>query len=285
MKQLVVLLACMAGSLFVFAQKKPLDHSVYDGWQSIGTKSISNDGKFAVYLITPQEGDGMLVIQATDNSWKKEIPRGYNAAITEDNRFVVFRIRPFYKDTRDARIKKKTPDQMPKDSLGIFEPARDSLQKIPRVKSYKIPEKAGGWLAYNLEKALPDTRAATPDSLTRLNNLLHIADSLVRVADSLRNKAAEAKLQGMKVLQSAAKGAKPAVKPADDIVEEGTDLVVRNLSTGAEKKYPLVSEYYFSKNGNTLVVETTRKNSDSTSRAALLWVNTAGGKADTIMKS
>lgn len=285
MKLLLALLACMAGSLFVCAQKKPLDHSVYDGWQSIGAKSISNDGKFAVYLVTPQEGDGTLVIQATDNSWKKEIPRGYNAAITEDNRFVVFRIRPLFKDTRDARIKKKTPDQQPKDSLGIYEPARDSLQKIPRVKSYKIPEKAGGWLAYNLEKALPDTRAATPDSLTRLNNLLHMADSLARVADSLRNKAAEAKQQGMKILQPVARGAKPAAKPGEDITEEGTDLLVRNLATGMEKKYPLVSEYYFSRNGNTLIVETTRKTGDSTSRAVLLWVNTANGKADTVMKA
>src|SRR5882762_11918347 len=157
MKLLILLLATIAGPVLVFCQKKPLDHSVYDGWQSIGDKFISNDGKFAVYTIVPQEGDGMLVVQSTDNSYKKEIPRGYNAAVTEDNRFVVFRIRPFFKDTRDARIKKKTPDQSPKDSLGILDLGSDSLVKIPRVKSYKIPEKAGGWLAYQLDKALPDT--------------------------------------------------------------------------------------------------------------------------------
>jgi len=285
MKQLMLLLAATAGSFFAFAQKKPLDHSVYDGWQSIGDKYISNDGKWAVYTITPQEGDGTLVVQATDNSYKKEIPRGYNAAITEDSRYIVFRIRPFFKDTREARIKKKTPDQMPKDSLGILEPVRDSLVKIPRVRSYKIPEKAGGWLAYQLDKAAPDTRAATTDSLTRLDNLLRMADSLARVADSLRNKAGEAKLKGMSVLQTPARTAKPAAKAADDVIEEGTELVVKNLLTGADKKYKMVSEYNFSKNGNVLVLETTRKNNDSTSRAALLWVNTASGKADTIMKA
>ncbi|HEY4150375.1 MAG TPA: prolyl oligopeptidase family serine peptidase [Chitinophagaceae bacterium] len=284
MKQLLFLLACIAGSLSVFSQKKPLDHSVYDGWQNIAEKSISNDGKLAVYGIVPQEGDGRLVIQATDNSWKKEIPRGFNAVITEDGRYVIFRIRPHFKDSRDARIKKKTPDQMPKDSLGIFDVVRDSLLKIPRVKSYKVPEKAGGWLAYQLEKSLPDTKPAMPDSLTRLNNLLHMADSLALVADSLRNKAAEAKLKGMKVLQSATRGARPGAKSADD-VEEGTDLVVKDLTTGEEKKYHLVSEYYFSKKGNTLVVETTRKNSDSSSRAAILWVNTASGKTDIVMKA
>ena len=103
-------------SLFVFlpfyllAQKKPLDHSVYDSWQSIGEKMISNDGKWVVYTVTPQEGDGGLFIESTDGSnYKTEISRGYNAIITEDNRFVVFKIKPWYKETREAKIKKRGP--------------------------------------------------------------------------------------------------------------------------------------------------------------------------------
>ena len=89
------------------AQKKPLDHSVYDSWQSIGERMISNDGKWVVYTINPQEGDNELIIQSSDAQYKKAIARGYNAKITEDSRFVIFKIKPFYKDTREARIKKK----------------------------------------------------------------------------------------------------------------------------------------------------------------------------------
>src|SRR5918993_764891 len=61
----------------VAAQKKPLDHSVYDSWQSIGQKLISNDGRWVVYTINPQEGDNELVIQSTasDTSYKKTIAR------------------------------------------------------------------------------------------------------------------------------------------------------------------------------------------------------------------
>ena len=83
---------------------------------------ISNDGKWVVYTINPQEGDNELVIQSSDAEYKKTIARGYNAVITEDSRFVVFKIRPFYKETREARIKKKKPDEMPKGffrSVGI----------------------------------------------------------------------------------------------------------------------------------------------------------------------
>ena len=75
---------------------------------------ISNDGKWVVYTINVQEGDNELVIQSTaaDAAYKKTIPRGYSAVITEDSRFVIFQIRPFFKDTRDARIKKKRPDDI-----------------------------------------------------------------------------------------------------------------------------------------------------------------------------
>ncbi|WEK35185.1 MAG: prolyl oligopeptidase family serine peptidase [Candidatus Pseudobacter hemicellulosilyticus] len=278
---LSLLLCTMAAT----AQKKPLDHSVYDGWQSIGERSISNNGQFTAYTITPQEGDGTLVVQALDNSWKKEIPRGYAATITPDSRFLVFKLKPFFKDTREARIKKKTPNDMPKDTLGILEIGKDSIIKVPKIKSFKTPEKGTGqWLAYLLEKApAAGSGAAKPDSLTRLSNLQRMADSLVRVADSLKLKLSEARTQGLSVLEPPKKETKPGAKPADPI-EEGTELVLRNLYTGEEKKYALVSYYEFSKNGNALLLQTTRKNQDTLSQAALLWTALPAGTTDTIMR-
>ena len=267
----------------VHAQKNPLTHTVYDGWQSIGERYISNDGKFVAYTITPQEGDATLVIQASDQSYKKEISRGYNATITEDSRYIIFRIKPFFKDTREARIKKKKPEDMPKDSLAIMELGKDSIFKVERIKSYKTPEKGAGWIAYHLEKSLPESSKSKerPDSLTQVNNLLKMADSLARVADSIRNKANEAKTKGLVVLQSPKKDTKPNSKPAEP-VEEGTDLIFRNLVTGAEATYKLVSDYSFSKKGNRLVIKTTRKNADSLSRAVILWVNTETQEVDTV---
>jgi dipeptidyl aminopeptidase/acylaminoacyl peptidase len=271
-----------------FCQKKPLDHSVYDSWQSIGERSISNNGKYAVYTVLPQEGDGDLVVQSSDNSYKKIIPRGYGAIITEDSRFVVFKIRPLFKDTRESRIKKKLPTDMPKDSLGILELGKDSVLKFPRIKSFKLPEKGESvWLAYLSEKALPEPAAqkAKPDSATQVSNLLRMADSLARIADSIRNKVNEAKTRGVAVLQAAKKetprtGA--GIRLADQ-VEEGTTLVLRNLYTGAEKTFSLVTDFAFSKKGNILVIETSRRNSDSLSKATLSWMDLANGSTQTIL--
>ena len=106
MKRLFFSTTLLLSVTILLAQKKTLDHSVYDGWQSIGERMISNDGKWVVYSINPQEGDNELVIQSSDATYKKVVPRGYNATITEDSRYAIFKIKPFFADTREARIKK-----------------------------------------------------------------------------------------------------------------------------------------------------------------------------------
>jgi len=37
-----------------FSQKKPLDPTVYDGWQRIGDEVLSADGKYVAYMVVPQ---------------------------------------------------------------------------------------------------------------------------------------------------------------------------------------------------------------------------------------
>ena len=62
MRNSLVVLIVLLFAYPSFAQKKTIDHSVYDGWQNIGERSISNNGKYVVYAVNPQEGDGTLVI-------------------------------------------------------------------------------------------------------------------------------------------------------------------------------------------------------------------------------
>src|SRR4030095_6865957 len=163
MVRTIVFLVLFFSVQSVFAQKKPLDHSVYDGWQSIGQKLISNNGKWVVYTIDPQEGDNELVIQSSDAVFKKNIARGFNAVITEDSRFAIFRIRPYFRETREAKIKKKKAGEMPKDSIGIVELGKDSVWKRPGLKGFKTPDKSFGWLAYQFEK-VPGTKKVQGDN-------------------------------------------------------------------------------------------------------------------------
>jgi dienelactone hydrolase len=139
--------------LNLFAQKAPLDHSVYDKWQTVSEKKISNNGSWVVYTIDPQEGDGNLIIQSSQFAQNKTIiPRGYNATITNDNQYVVFLIKPLYNVVRNAKIKKIKPEDFPKDSLGILNLNNLTITKIDAVKAYQIPKDANGLLAIHLQK-------------------------------------------------------------------------------------------------------------------------------------
>ncbi|WP_428329476.1 prolyl oligopeptidase family serine peptidase [Mucilaginibacter sp.] len=136
-------------SLFIIAgasaqkiSKKPIDQSVYDGWQSVENQHISNDGKWILYVVKPQEGDADLIITDSKNSSKFHIPRADTARITADSRFAVMLIKPFFKDIRQAKIKKKKPSEFPKDTLGIVKLGKDKVEKIPAIRSFKIADKA-----------------------------------------------------------------------------------------------------------------------------------------------
>ena len=78
----------------VAQQKKPLTHNVYDGWKSVGERAISNNGVYAVYTIVPQEGDGMLVIKDLNTGKTNLLDRGYAAIISNDSKFVFYKIKP-----------------------------------------------------------------------------------------------------------------------------------------------------------------------------------------------
>jgi dipeptidyl aminopeptidase/acylaminoacyl peptidase len=274
MKKIITLLLLIP--VISFAQKKPLDHTVYDSWQRIDEKLISANGKFVAYTIALQEGDANLVIQSTKGNKLIEVARGYNVNITDDDKFVVFKIKPTYKQTRDAKIAKKKPDEMPKDSLGIYDVEQNKLEKIARVKSYKVPEKAGGWLAYLMEKPLPEIKEKKElDSIGKLNELTNKAAAMQKQIDSLNNLIAKAQEQGINIL-SPKKDTTAKPKKEDD-VEEGTELVLRNLTDGKQQKIKLVQEYYFSKYGNRFLVETTKKN-NSNAKSFIMHFHLKDGK-------
>jgi dipeptidyl aminopeptidase/acylaminoacyl peptidase len=257
-------------SVAVQAQKKPLDHTVYDNWQSFADRAISNDGKYLAYAINPQEGDGVLVLQSVQGGYKMVIPRGAGVVISEDSKYAVCRIKPTFAQTRDAKIKKKKPDEMPKDSLAIVKLGDNKVVKTPRLKSFKLPDDAGGWLAYLLDKEPTEApKKAALDSAAKLKSMFAMADSLVRVADSIRLKATSASVQGMSILQTPNQPA----KAMDENVEEGTTLVLMNLNTGAQTKFPLVSDFYFNKKGTTLVFKKTKKNGEAGSAATIVKVD------------
>ncbi|MFS0490235.1 prolyl oligopeptidase family serine peptidase [Leadbetterella byssophila] len=147
------------GSIVSYAQKKPLDHSVYDGWQSIGNTGVSKKGDKIFFQVTPQEGDGILYLKTDKNETLFTLPRASNPKFSSDDNHLVSLISPLYAETRKARIDKKKREDMPKDSLAIYSISTKNLTKIPQVKSYQLAEEDGKYLVY-LYDELPEKKPA-----------------------------------------------------------------------------------------------------------------------------
>lgn len=281
MKNFLFILLVLVYCQYLQAQKKPLDHTVYDNWQHIGERMISNDGKWVVYTIDPQLGDNELVIQSTNTAYKKTVPRGYSALITEDSRFVVFKIKPFYKETREAKIKRKKPDDMPKDSLAIVELGKEEIWKKQAVKTYKMPKKGFGWVTYQLEKSPEPAKTRQGDYGNKKfsDSLLHVIDSLQQVIETMPKK--KKKKDG---------GEEEEIMDADgdetggSSTDTGTDLIVRNIENGNEIVFKRVLEYYFNDTGEKVLLEQSRNPKDSLSSTLVLLFDVRSGITDTLSK-
>ena len=195
---------CAAAVLFPvsFAQsKRPLNHGDYDGWRSIVGQRLSNDGKFLVYGLFPQEGDGEVVIRNLVTGKEQREPAGVRPAPTPptpgeegpapevrgavlefsaDSKTVVFSTFPAKAEIDKARKDKKPA---PKDGMVIVDLASGKATRVERVKRFAMPEKASGLLVYLKEG--PDGAAgaagrAPAPSRGRAISRVAAADAAVR---------------------------------------------------------------------------------------------------------
>ena len=221
----VMLLAGTLALPLCAADKKPLDHTVYDGWKKISGEVIANDGSRVIYGVEPQEGDATLIIRSVHTGTSDTVQRGTAPKISYDSRYAAFIIKAPFAEVKKAKIAKKKADQMPKDTLAILRFDADSLVRIPRIKSFRFPEKGAGWIAYQLEK---DSAKAGPPNMK--------TDAIADTGEDAAEK--------------------------DKKEDQGSLLVIRRLEDGREFRYQGVTEYAISKPGTGIIF--TCKGKDST---------------------
>jgi dipeptidyl aminopeptidase/acylaminoacyl peptidase len=234
-------------------QKKPLDHSVYDSWKEIPFKALTNDGNFAAFTVNPQEGDGKVVFYNLNNGSQDSVKRAETISLTFDSKYSVFKIKPPHKLVKDLRRQKKKKEDLPKDSLGIYSFTNRAVEKIADVKSYRIPEKEGGWLAYLLEPK----KEAKPKT-----------DSKEKTKPE-EKKSEEKKPEDKKTKKKKAN--------SDD---NGHTLVLRRLSDKKEVSFGFVKDYTFGKYGRGLLFSST--GNDSTMKAGVYWFDLANEKLQSL---
>jgi dipeptidyl aminopeptidase/acylaminoacyl peptidase len=228
--------------------KRPLTHKDYDGWRTISSQHLSNDGKFLAYGVFPQEGDGEVIVRnlvtgretrfpagqrppAPPDTGEEEgpppQPRAVTIAFSADSKTLVFSTFASRADVNQAKKDKKTPEQMPKDGMGIVNLASGAVTKIDRVKQFQLPANASGYVAYLKEPP----ESATP----------------ARGATAPKEPGDSADQQGGRGGRGGA-AASRSTRP-----EFGSDLVLRMVADGAERTFPDVVEFTLTDDGKQLV--------------------------------
>ncbi|MEO8335332.1 MAG: prolyl oligopeptidase family serine peptidase [bacterium] len=232
----VILSALALAPIAAHAQKKALTQADWDKWKSIQGAAISNDGKWALYSIVPQVGDGELVLRATQGATEYRVPRGYlgrpnnvpgglrpratgnpeddptgtTAApgqFTADSKFAVVLTYPMQVEfDRAARNRRAAAALQNRSDLAIVNVADGKVTAIPRVRSFRLSANNGTWLVY-----VPQDSAAAADSAARGG-------------------------RGGAPADSSARGSRR---------QYGNALVIRNLGTGAEERLTDVQTYAF----------------------------------------
>ncbi len=201
----------------VWAQKVTLDQNVYDGWKSLSSPYISDNGKWVIYEINPQQGDGWLYICNISTGQKDSVFCATRATLSPDARYIVYQVKPTYAETRKAKKDKVKEDLMPKNNMGILLLDGNNIQSIiKRVKSFSVPESGSMWMAYLLEKKT------------------NVRKDVRSPADSST------------VSKSPSPGTKKPPEP------KGTELVIINPVINKEYRYNDVTEFVVSKYGKTI---------------------------------
>ena len=268
--------ACLlVAGLLTFAQtKRPLTHRDYDGWRTISSQRLSNDGKYLAYGLFPEEGDGEVIIRnlvtgqdtrhpagarppaAPPDPENPEAgppaPRGVTIEFSADSRTVVFSTFPSKAETDKAKRDKKPADQMPKDGMVIVDLASGRETKIDRVKRFQMPEKTAGFLAYLKEgPEAPATERAKPEGG--------------------RGLAFDQQRGGRGGGGRGGNGPRP---------EFGSDLVLRNLADGAERTFSDVVEFSLTDDGKQLVYAVS---AHDTAKNGVFAARVGGGDAATAL--
>lgn len=199
-------------SFIAIAQKKVLDHSDVALWKTIENESITPNGNFVVYDLAQENSDTHLVLKSKKGETLLEYHRGMKGEFSYDSKFLTFTIKPLKTEVDDMKRKKVKKEKLPKDTLAIYNLETKELTKIPNVKSYNLPKKWSGYIAYYLEDVKKDDESKTKDS--------------TKTKSSKKDKKVSKK--------------------------NGYHLVIRNLTNKKQDTFKYVTHHTFAKKGTTL---------------------------------
>ena len=200
-------------------QQVPLDHDAYAIWNSIQDEDFSRDGRWLAYRLVPGDGDATLVVENLEDGRRMTVARGADPGFSADARFLVARIEPAEEAVDAARTEGSR--DAPGDSLLILDLSDLSETRVGEVESFRLPRDSGAWMAY-----------------------------LMGEADGGEEQAGGS--GGAGEGEAGARAGEEDDEDGPPRLDDGTELVVRDLATGEERRFDHAVSYAFAAGGGAL---------------------------------
>lgn len=154
----------------VVAQKKIVSPNDFAHWNVIQNSKLSNNGKFTVYELNQQHGNGQIIVHNNSTHNSDTIPFAKAAKISANGHFMAYRIKQPFDTIRKAKLNKTPKKKMPKDSLGVYIFATGKRLSFRNIKSYKVAAKNTDILAFlqEVKVAKKDTAQKGKEKINRL---------------------------------------------------------------------------------------------------------------------
>jgi dienelactone hydrolase len=199
-------------------EKKSLTIDDLVTWNRINERIISDDGSYVAFRIEPSQGDPVVELYTGDGEIKASFRCATGISFSSDSRFLFFTIKPPQDTVRALKLKKTKKEEMPPDKLGIYNVTTGITDTIWRLKSFGVPAKWSGWIAWQTEP--------------------------------VKNKPAAPK-------DTTGNGKENSKKPKNESPDNGYTLYYKNLARGETDSVLFVTEYHFAAETEKIICATT----------------------------
>ena len=212
-------------------EKRPLTFDDIVKWNRITEKVISDDGTLVAFTTDSWTGDPAVTLYDSNAGLKASFSCATGINITPDSRFLIFTIKTPGEKIKELKLKKTKKDDMPVDMLGIYNIPEGITDTVARLKSYKVPSKWAGWIAWQTEP-VKEKSSAPGDTSNR--------------------------------------GGENGKKPKKESAENGYTLFIRNLHSGQTDTVKFVTEYLFAEEAEFIMYSATGDELDTVPEVVLL---------------
>jgi dipeptidyl aminopeptidase/acylaminoacyl peptidase len=128
-------------------------------WKRIMGATLSRDGSWFAYRVSPTEGNSELVVRSTATETEHRFPVGEGGgAVTfsADSRWLAFTITPTREESERGRAQRRSA----RSKVGLLELSSGEMTEIPDIRSFAFAGERGGWIALSRFTPAPAGGAA-----------------------------------------------------------------------------------------------------------------------------